>query len=286
MTPTISLAALAALLCCAAWAQPPAGTPTFEAASVKPADLPEAIPNTIESWARGGPGSDDPTRIDYHHVSMNALLVRAFGVGSGQLSAPGWIRTELYDIQAKIAPGATKEQFNLMLQDLLVQRFKLQFHRETKEMTSYSLTAARSGPRLRPHVETAPVADEGGPASGDSGPIRTDAAGFPVVQGPSGGASVGPKTSVRWDNMSTARVAAALSNFLRAPVRDSTGLAGQYDIDLHWVQTDDSVRPAEDISGPDIFAAVEEQLGLKLEKKKGPVEILIVDHLEKVPAGN
>jgi uncharacterized protein (TIGR03435 family) len=284
MTRTFPISALAALICCGAWAQPTAETPAFEAASVKPGQPPLGSGQITTMWMRGGPGSADPTRIDYHNASLNNLMARAYGVADYQLSGPDWFRMEKYDIVAKVAPGTAEEQFNQMLASLLRERFKLQFHRETKDMPLYSLTVGKGGPKLHPHVDTPAAADEpGGPRM-----FKTDGDGYPILTGKNGSAVSGGKSHTQMDNADMARLVGRISGELRAPVKDDTGLEGKYDIDLRFVTKNYRVNglPVEDGDGPDIFAAVRAQLGLNLEQKKGPVEILVIDHLEKVPTGN
>jgi len=117
----IPMAALAALAVCAA-AQPAAESSEFEAVSVKP--VPRVVNQTMSFWMKGGPGTGDPTRIDYHNTSLNNLIAQAYGVSDWQISGPDWIRTEHYDIVATVAPGSTKEQFNQMFAGLLKERFQ------------------------------------------------------------------------------------------------------------------------------------------------------------------
>jgi uncharacterized protein (TIGR03435 family) len=171
-----------------------------------------------------------------------------------------------------------------MIANLLKERFKLQFHRETKEMPLYSLAVGKSGPKLHPHVDTPAAADEpGGPRM-----FKTDGEGYPILAGKNGSAVAGGKAHTQMENADLARLVGTLASQLKAPVHDDTGLAGKYDIDLRWVTKNYLVngQPVEDGGGPDIFAALQEQFGLKLERKKGPVEILVIDHAEKVPTEN
>ena len=283
MTRTILIAALPVLACCSSWAQPAGDSPTFEVASVKPSPPPEGGPlGFFRVSADGGPGTNDPTRIDYRNMSMGNLVVRAYGIKHFQLSGPDWINSEMYDIVAKVPPGATKEQFSLMLQNLLVERFKLQIHRETKDLPMYYLGVAKTG-KLKPHAEAPPPADADKPPADAPRPIKTDQDGYPVLRPGTTMAAMNGKARLQVDDKDLAWLVAQLSAQLGAPVHDDTGLKGQYDFALYW-----STRPpaADADTGPDLFAAVTEQIGLKLEKKKGPVEILVIDHAEKVPTAN
>jgi uncharacterized protein (TIGR03435 family) len=251
--------------------------PAFEVASVKPSPPPGPSAG-FATRADGGPGTPDPTRIDYRNLPLSSLIGQAYGLDHWQLSAPEWMAVEKYDIAAKVPPGATEEQFRLMLQRLLAERFKLRVHRGKQEMPMYSLTAARSGPRLKSHAGAPPVVDTDGPKR----PSR-DSNGYPILPLPNGMMTMGGKSRLQTDDAPLAQLARYLSSYLGAPVRDDTGLEGKYDIGLFWVSRDSGW---ETDSGPDLFAALQEQLGLKLEKKKGPVEILAIDHAEKVPTGN
>lgn len=127
-------------------------------------------------WAKGGPGTGEPTRIDYHNVSLGNLICRAYSVGSYQLTGPDWLNTDRFDIAATVAPGAATVQFSLMIRNLLIDRFKLQVHHDQKEIMSYSLTVAKGGPKLKPHVDAPPVDDT--PQSFGS---KTDKDGHPIV---------------------------------------------------------------------------------------------------------
>jgi uncharacterized protein (TIGR03435 family) len=260
MTRAIPLAALVALACCGAWAQPAADSPAFEVASVKPSPPPAG--RFAFSTMRGGPGSDNPTRFEGRSVTLEFLLSRAYGVSGWQIVGPDWIFQEKFDIDAKVPSGATREEFRAMLGNLLAERFKMQIHRDAKEMTLYSLTVAKGGEKLTPHVEA--------PQPGGN-PARA-----------TGGA---PKGCLQKYGADLEWLVASLPGYLGAPVRDDTGLKGNYDITLCWVVGAPSAAPDTD-TGPDLFVALQEQLGLKLERKKGPLEMVVIDHAEKVPTAN
>src|SRR6516165_11144822 len=133
MSRTIAGTVLAACLCSLVRAQPAAAKLEFEVASIKPATLPGRGP--IRLGQRGGPGSGDPGRVTYTFSTMLDLLADAYSVKRNQISGgPTWLDSERFDIVAKIPAGATKEQVNVMLQNLLAERFKLTLHRETKEL--------------------------------------------------------------------------------------------------------------------------------------------------------
>lgn len=281
---TLAIIALTALLCCGAWAQAAADSPVFEAASVKPSPAPEPG-QVVFGKMNGGPGSKDPTRIDYQRLSIDILVARAYGMNQWQLFGPDWTKRGQFDIVAKLPPGTTKEQFQAMLRNLLAERFKVQVHRETKELTGYSLTVGKSGPKLKPHVDAPALADEDKSRRTGFTLPKTGADGYPILTKEVNMASMDGKSRKRWDNADIGELAETLSSYLRSPVTDDTGLHGKYDIDLYWLSQTSGAQSDSD-TGPDLFAAVHQQLGLKLEKKKMPVETLVIDHAERVPTGN
>src|SRR6266545_4405126 len=135
---------LVAIICFIAGGQTPDKSLTFEVATVKPAVPP--TPNgrgmVFFRGPSGGPGTKDPGRIDYPNMSLKNLLMNAYDVKNFQITGPSWLDTERFDITATLPPQTTKEQFHVMLQNLLAERFKLAVHRETKELPSYTLTVA------------------------------------------------------------------------------------------------------------------------------------------------
>jgi uncharacterized protein (TIGR03435 family) len=127
-------------------AQTPNRQLTFEVASVKralPAD------DVRSPHVSGGPGTDDPGRINYDYIAMKSLLIRALGVKDNRITGTGWLDGEHYDIVATIPAGATKENVSLMLRNLLETRFGLSFHHETKDLPAYEMTVARNGSKLK-----------------------------------------------------------------------------------------------------------------------------------------
>ena len=175
-------AGLVVFTSCAAFAQTAENSPTFEVASVKPAA--PITGNTIRVMMRGGPGSPDPGQITYTNVTVKNVLMNAYGVKGFQISGPGWLDSERYDIVAKVPRGATKAEFMVMLQNLLAERFKLTLHREKKDLPMYALVVGKNGPKLKESV------DDPAPKEGDA----------PKAGGP-GGDGPGPRppwASSRW----------------------------------------------------------------------------------------
>jgi len=305
-------AGLVVFTSCAARAQTVETSPSFEVASVKPAA--PITGNAIRVMMRGGPGTPDPGQISYTNVTVKNVLPNAYGVKSFQISGPGWLDSERYDIVAKLPRGATKEQFMVMLQNLLAERFKLALHREKKDLPMYALVVGKNGLKLKESVDDPATPKAGGFADGPTatmGRITVGKDGFPVLPG-RGATSImlmNGNARMTASKQSMATLAEMLSSQLDLPVVDMTGLAGNYDFTLYFspeglagMRLPAGLPPpppaaeggpgmpmasAPDAQpGPNLFAAVQEQLGLKLEQRKGPVDLLVIDHLEKAPIEN
>jgi len=175
-----------------------------------------------------------------------------------QIVGPDWIKQKQvrFEVTAKAAPDTPDDQLRLMLQSLLRERFQMTLHSEMREMAHYELTVGKNGPKLKESTV--------GPGEA-TGAARLD--------------------GIRSNRMQMNRLAALLSRMTRMPVLDKTGLTGFYQFDLRYAN-EVSQTPTENPAGPSVFTAVQQQLGLKLESRKGPVEVLVVDHAEKIPVEN
>ena len=324
MRTAILCAGLIVSASCAAFGQGAAESPTFEVASVKLAEpQPEGMMRVRMS---GGPGTPDPGQLTYTNVSLKNVMINAYDVNDYQINGPNWLDRERFDIVAKIPQGTTKEQFRLMLQSLLAERFKLALHHETKELPMYALVLGKGGSKLKEAVEedattpqTAVPPPPPPPGRDEAAPVRLkmDADGMPQLPSGMGRNGVimmtiygsgGLRTRMVCKGQPVSALLATLSNLLGHPVVDATGLKGKYDITLDYAPDglhgpttmmpppppphdggDGGGPPmasAPDLGGPSIFTALQEQLGLKLEQRKGPVDLLVIDRLEKVPTEN
>jgi uncharacterized protein (TIGR03435 family) len=235
--------------------------PAFEVASVKP-----STPQSIRMFD-GGPGTHDPGMISYSRATLHDLLYQAYGLFDfEQIAGPEWLGTERYEIAAKIPKGTTKEQFRIMLQGLLAERFKVAVHHDTRIFQVYELAIGKNGPKLKE-------------ANTDS-----DKDGFPHLPAGRAGLLVN-YVGVRARLTARQQPLSALANSLRLsagrPILDKTGLTGNYDFTLEY-----SLRESIDDPIPGLLDALPQQLGLKLEDRKAPFDIIVVDHAEKVPTGN
>src|SRR5262249_52493741 len=154
---------------------------TFEVASIKPASFP--TPGNGPMLIRGpsgGPGTKDPRRINYPFMSLKQLLTIAYDVKNHQISGPSWLDTERFDITATMPPDTTKEQFRIMLQNLLAERFKMTVHREKKELPMYSLVVAKTG-KLKESVSVTAVDPDAPMPPPPMGPPKMGPDGFPIL---------------------------------------------------------------------------------------------------------
>ena len=251
-----------------------AGKVEFEAASIKLAPPPDGH-GTIVGMS-GGPGSKDPSLIIGHNMNLAAMVTWAYDIPYFQLVAPGWASDTRFLVTAKVPPGATREQTRVMLQNLLAERFLLKAHFDRKEMPVYELTVGKGGPKFR-------EASGEAPESGSGTQMKLDERGFPILERP-GWVGRGNKVRMWQPRMRMADFGRSICGELGRQVVDATGLTGEYDIRMFWVQGNPAADDEE--AGPSLMRAVEEQLGLKLEAKKSIVDVLIVDHAEKMPTEN
>ena len=213
-----------------------------------------------------------PREVVTVNTSLNNLIAFAYGIHARQISgAPAWFESDHYDITAKPeADGLpNRKQLEGMLQSLLADRFKLTFHREKKELSVYAVTVAKAGSKLAK--------------------TSADANALPGL----GFRGLGDLVA-RNSNMSDFTTLLQ-STVLDRPVVDQTGLSGRFDFTLKWTPDEFQFgsfatglpRPQADApdAPPPLTTAIEQQLGLKLDGAKAPVEVLIIDHVEK-PSAN
>ncbi len=206
---------------------------------------------------------------------------------------PEWVSTDRFDIQARADGNPTKDQMRLMMQSLLEDRFKLAIHYETEQRPVFVLVLANSGktgPKLRPHLADPPCSTAIQATDPNSRESATVAAGFPTVCGGIVGMSSSVPGRIRAGarNVLIGLLASTLPQMgnLDRAVLDKTGLRGTFDFTLEWTpQHNPLPAPGADAqvdnSGPTFVEDLKEQLGLKLEPQKGPVELLVIDHVEK-----
>jgi uncharacterized protein (TIGR03435 family) len=269
----------------------------FEVASIKVSELSFKSPSSVTN-----PGPN-PGTFTRRHAALSTLIITAYRLRPYEYSGPSWLDTAFFDIVAKVPEGttATQEQQLVMLQNLLAERFGLKVHREKKEMPAYDLVIAKDGPKFREAVPPPP------PKEGAPPPVQPkmpfDADGYPVLP-PGGGTVWGPTgkdgiiVGAMREQISMEVMARRLGTLTGRPVKDETGLKGKFDLAMHWatntvvpgagaaVSSDDAAADAPASAGPSLFAALQSQLGLKLEPAKGTFDVLVVDHVERMPTEN
>ncbi len=303
---------------------------TFEVASVKPSAPPGGSAGMVRMMmgSRFGPGTADPTRWACDNCPVSMLLTQAYNLKRFQITGPAWMDNERFDIAARVAEGATKDDLRLMQKSLLEERFGLKARLELKEMQVMELVVAKNGPKFKESTTT--PADPSKPLGMGGGPLqmKMGADGFPDL----------PKdrtmTFVMNGNAKHQAVAEDMTQFvaflsaqLDKPVTDSTGLTAKYDYTMTYAAIagrgpgggggggggpmmmmmmtrgpgpggpggpgagpgggDHSPIEGVDVeAAPPLQKAVQDQLGLRLEAKKGMADMLFIDQLEKVPTEN
>jgi uncharacterized protein (TIGR03435 family) len=248
--------------------------PHFEVASIRPASGPGAF--------SGGPGSSDPERITFGGTTLEILIQNAYGVQPDQISGPDWLRADWYTVTAKLPPGTTLGQERQMIASLLAERFGLVVHRASKQISGFNLTAMPGGPKVGSTVESterfAPFSER----RGDDGLMHATFANTSM-------ATLANRLGMV---LSTGQRFASGSRPEPVRVVDQTGLAGRFDFKLEYPAPSLPGRLGNGINvDPDdvrglIVEALAKQLGLKLTPTKITLEMVIVDHAERVPSAN
>ena len=208
-------------------------------------------------------------------ASLKLLIMKAYGLQYARvIGGPEWINDDRFEIQAKAAQDTNPAQVMTMRQNLLEERFRMRMHRENREVPVYDLVVDKGGAKLAPtKIRECPPSDTLTP------PAQPDAA----APAPCGQMRIVPSASgvrMEGDHVPITELIRVMGVGLPdRPVLDRTNLAGLFDIRLHFIEERPGA-PDSDSSGPTMFMAVQEQLGLKLESSKGPVEFLIIDHVE------
>jgi len=264
------------------------GGPEFEVASVR-----VAVPTSQTDHGgvtHGGPGTDDPGRIQYRAFELRDLILHAYHIPFYRLVIPDSFKGKYFDIVANLPAGTSQEQLELMLQKLLADRFELRVHRQPTSLDTYTMVVAKSGAKLKPTTFTAEEIEKH--------VIRRDPDGWLFLMpgrisgGPVNGTTV---YDTGGGNLEMSDLARYLEIYLRTSVTDATGLTGKYDIKFRasmqpvgLLSPQSSQAPAREASdpAPDLFQALEQQLGLKLEKTKALLDVIVVDSALAVPTEN
>jgi uncharacterized protein (TIGR03435 family) len=266
----------------------------FEVASIKPA--------SPDEFNQVGAGVHiDSSQVSYNFYSLNDLIRVAYRVYTYQISGPDWTRSERFDVVAKLPVGAARREIPGMLRNLLEDRFRLRSHRESRDFQVYALVVAKGGLKMQ---QSPP--DSAPQVQSDVRPGFSAAA----VSRPGGTMDYGDGAYFKFADskaeghkMPAGRIASQLTPYLDRPVIDTTNVKGNYDFVLELSPEDframgirsaiaagvalppQAIQMAEAASGDSLSNALE-KLGLKLESRKAPVEVLVIDHAEKAPSEN
>jgi uncharacterized protein (TIGR03435 family) len=221
--------------------------PAFDAVSIKP-----------NLSGDGGSSSNSHNGVfTGTNVSLKQLITSAYRMLPYQISGPEWLASQKFDVAAKPPSGTKDEDLPFMMRAMLEDRFKLAAHRDSKVFPVYGLVIAKGGARIKP------VEDAGGHSTNSR------------------------NGTLKAERVSMTGLAAFLARQMDRPVVDMTELPGVFTFTLNWTPDDaNSDKPAGTETYPPLLTALQEQLGLKLEPKKAPLEILVVDRIEKVPSEN
>lgn len=251
MTRAISVSIVLALsLCGDISAQNPA---SFEVASIKPSQAPQGrgLASLREDI------NTDPGRLTMTNVALKTAVRWAYKVGVYEISGPDWLNDVRFDIVAKPPGPVPEDQLRQMLQSLLIDRFRIEAHRESRQLSGYALLVGKNGTKLMP------------------------------VDGGGEGSMTGAALVFEGHKMPISRLADIISSALKTPVRDMTQLEGFYDFKLDLRPYLLDRQPGEPLDLPGIaMSALDAQLGLRLEARKFPTDVLVVDHAEKMPTEN
>ena len=220
----------------------------FEVASVKRAEAktpPGDIPRNMDT---------SPGHFAMRNVPLRYAIEWAYDLKDFEIAGPEWIKVdERYDIVAKAPGPATDDEMRPMLQALLVERFQMKVHRETRDLNCYVLGPGKNEPKVKPA------------AAGET----------PSIKGTPEGAA--------FTDFPLSRLTFLLSRRLDRPVLDKTGLKGNFD---YTIDISGLPGPQTDPSAPSVFSTVPRDLGLKLEARKEPISVLVIDSVSKVPTAN
>jgi uncharacterized protein (TIGR03435 family) len=224
--------------------------PEFEVATVKLNDHSDPRMGSGPSVRNG--------RFTAGNLTLKRLVSYGYDLPEFQLKGPAWLESEHFDVAAKMPDGSPDAQAKPMLRTLLEDRFHLKSHRETAEMSYYALVVAKGGSKIKELRDGEPI---------------------PPPNFPPGAAAM-------MTNGTLASFAGQLAPVAGRPVLDKTGMTGRFHIFVTYASARAAAAGDASDPGPDLFTAIQDQLGLKLEPQKGPVEFLVIDSAEKIPEEN
>ncbi len=249
-----------ALLAAPVLAQPASDRPAFEVASIKLSG------SGSVRGSDGGPGQKDPTRYSFNSATLLDLIAIAYHVDYSQVSSRIPLEQNRFDFAARVPAGATREQFREMMQGFLAERFHLRQHIESRAFPGFELTVAKSGAKLKESTATR--------------------ASMVAHHSVSGGYLL---TRVEAQQQTMQTLVEFLPSPDAGPIIDKTRLAGKYDFTLEFTRDRPGAAPEshnEPPAAPDLFTALQQQLGLQLVRKKIPLDVVVVESVARIPTEN
>jgi len=255
--------------------------PAFDVVSVKPS----AVPNRRSS--AGGPGSRDPGRFSFYGATLQDLIAAAYDVKFFQISSKAPLDSKRFDLEAKLPAETTAERFRAMMRTMLTERFHLAAHLGSKEFPGFELAIADSGTKLREVPTEGRVPPQAGLSPrGDGFPdLAPNQPGMASRQATTGRCTV---IKARAQEQTMSRLADWLQSLDEGPIRDATGLTGKYDFTLEYARElpNATADPSPDCTAPDLFTALQRQLGLQLVRRKLQFDVVVIDSVDRVPTEN
>jgi len=247
---------------------------TFEVASIRPSG-----PKSVRG-SDGGPGGKDPTRYTFGRANLIDLIVIAYHVELFQVSSKLPLDRDEFDLAARVPAGATKDEFRVMLRNLLIERFHIKVHIESREFPALEMVIAKGGAKLGADAATRL-------ASKDDFPQLTP--GKPALAARNSTSRGHILTRIRGQQQPVSRLAEFLRSAEPRPIIDKTGLTGNYDFALEFSSELPNGLPdsaSEPAGAPDLNTALREQLGLQLVAKKLPFDVVVVESVDRLPTEN
>jgi len=286
------LGALASVLL---FGQPPVARPEFEVASIQP--------SPPDEFNRVGAGLHlDGSQVSFKFFSLDEYIMAAYRVKRYQISSPDWMASARFDITAKLPAGGSAKDVAVMLQALLEDRFQIKMHHESKEFPVYGLVVAKGGLKMQESPTDSPAAPQNNGRQGLNSAAVPRPGGVAVDYG-NGAYYTFADNKLEGRKMKASSIVNVLSAFMDRPVVDMTNLKRNYDFVLELSPEDframsiraaiaagfalppQAIQMAEAASGDSLSNALD-KLGLKLESRKAPLEVLVIDHAEKTPSDN
>lgn len=271
--------------------QPVRAAAHFEVVSIRAADVDDRKSAMVPRlW-----GDDGTGRVSLHHIPLKYVFMRAFDVREDQIAGPAWLETDFFDILATAPKSSQKEEISAMLRNMLVDRFKLVSHMDSKTSPVYALTVSPKGLRMKEAPETPAPPEPEGPETvkiAGSGENKTISSHGQSVFGPYAYSATKEGQDMVITTVYSSMTMPGLSTFLTQssdhPVVDMTGLKGHYEITIRWVPQ--AGRPIDAdgnaVPPPDLVPESLDKLGLKLVRQDVKIDKLTIDHIERKPTEN